>query len=885
MRKCYLLGLLIALFIGSCSDSESNKPNPPAETGKITIPAETEKNPVLSADGGEYKLRFEASLDWTASFSNLRAVDWISVEPTSGSAGTHTVTVKVSKNESYDERNATLEIKCGSDRFTTSVTQKQKDALLVSAGKQEISADGGALSIEVKANVEYKTEIDADWIEAGKLRALETRTEAFNVLPNETMERRVGHIRFVSGELSETVTVYQSALEPFIALSEKEKVVSAEASQIKVELKSNVDFDYAVTKGADWITESTLRSTSTHTLYFDIAENASYDPREGEIVFKDTEEKGITDTVKVYQTFKGALILAKDRYDVLSAGGTLDLEVQHNVDYTIAISGDWIHQNKLKGLQTDRLSFEIDANLDKTREATITFQSVDNSLRQVVTVSQEGKDDLEAKSRAILVEIYEALGGDGWTRKTNWCTDAPINTWEGVAFVNGVVLDLNLSQNNLSGAIPDCLFELKGLEHLMMSENNLTGTLSPRFAELTSLKTLSLYQNNLEGNIPAEWAALTGLERLFLEGNRLSGVVPTAIINMPNYESVIRGHYEVQQEGYGFTYPATTEMIALGDNFYLHPEGWALEYRVPSLTVPDDAFFRTVDNEVYSHFKDKFDFIVYVYNTVEMAGSPAGFHSPVQLDTKGVGRELFNNTSHYGSSGRLKGNIFISNYRGAYAQGPILHELFHYWGAMDIGQEHGSPTGSYTDNSHWGISSVDGSIGGFRLDLLQRNVDGDPKKYKAGCSAVEQYGESNPLRFTQAGISNQYYPSLELYMMGLIPASEVAPIHVFKGVSAPQNTWVDGVFYADSEEVVSIEQIIEKQGAREPDYTASQKDFRGLVIVVSDTPVQDIRWKEIISDIQNQEKQGTPTGDRTNFWTATGGRATLSISGLLDLRK
>ena len=122
-------------------------------------------------------------------------------------------------------------------------------------------------------------------------------------------------------------------------------------------------------------------------------------------------------------------------------------------------------------------------------------------------------------------------------------------------------------------------------------------------------------------------------------------------------------------------------------------------------------------------------------------------------------------------------------------------------------------------------------------------------------------------------------------MMGLIPASEVVPIHVFKGVSAPQNTWVDGVFYADSEEVVSIEQIIEKQGAREPDYTASQKDFRGLVIVVSDTPVQDIRWKEIISDIQNQEKQGAPTGDRTNFWTATGGRATLSISGLLDLRK
>ena len=42
MKKCYLLGLLIALFIGSCSDSESNKPTPPTEAGKITVSTDTE---------------------------------------------------------------------------------------------------------------------------------------------------------------------------------------------------------------------------------------------------------------------------------------------------------------------------------------------------------------------------------------------------------------------------------------------------------------------------------------------------------------------------------------------------------------------------------------------------------------------------------------------------------------------------------------------------------------------------------------------------------------------------------------------------------------------------------------------------------------------------
>lgn len=471
-----------------------------------------------------------------------------------------------------------------------------------------------------------------------------------------------------------------------------------------------------------------------------------------------------------------------------------------------------------------------------------------------------------------------------WTRKENWCTDAPLNDWEGVEFVNGVVTHLTLYQNNLSGVIPDCLFGLTGLQYLVLGDNNLTGTLSPRFAELTNLKTLSLFQNNLEGNIPAEWAALTGLEWLQLNDNRLSGEIPSAIVSMPNYNTAIKGHYEIQQEGYGFDSLATTKMIDLGNNLYLHPEGWALEYRVSSLSKPDDAFFRSLDKEIYRHFRDDFDFIILVNDDWKLLTDVAGFHAAVQLDVKGVGRELFDQTSLYGSSGRLKGNIFLNGYRCIQSQGPFLHELFHYWGAMDIGQEHGDPNGSYTDAFHWGISSVDGSVGGFRLDLLQRNVDGDPNKYKAGCSAIEQYGEQNPLRFAQAGVSNLHYPPLELYMMGLIPANEVEPIHIFKGVTAPKNTWDEGVFYAESEKIVTIDDIIAKHGARKPDYTTSQKDFRAMIVIVTDTPVGDVPWEVIINEIQNQEKQGAPT-ERTNFWTATGGRATLKLSGLAESRK
>ena len=881
MRKIHFLGLLIALLFGiSCSDSDNNKPSNPVDAGKLTLPTETEKNPVLTTAGGEYTISFEATADWTASFSNLRAVDWISVEPTSGSAGNNTVTVKATANETYDERGATLELRCGTNRLTIPITQKQKDALLISAEKQEVSAAGGTLPIEVKANVAYKIDVDVDWIKQSNLKALDTKAHAFTVTTNEALEARQGHIIFSADNLSDTVTVYQAGQDVVLALTQKEYVVPAAQNQIKVELKSSVDYDYKITKGTDWISESVLRSVSTHTLYFDIDANETYDSREGEIVFMDTNNKGMTDTVKVYQTYKGALIVAKESYTLPSTKSTLTVEVQHNVDYTVHIEADWIQPITLKALQTDKHSFEIEANESNAREGKITFVSSDNTLKQTITIHQEGKADPLASSRAALVALYEALDGPNWKRQANWCSDKPIGMWDGIVVSDDVVVTVALGANNLTGTLPDCLFELKGLKNLFLGENNLSGPLSPRFAELTSLERLSLYANNFEGNIPEEWVSLTGVDVFHLKGNRLSGVFPTVLLSMPNYDTALRGNYEVQQEGYGFTFPVTTEMIDLGNNLYQHPDGWALEYRVPSLQLPDDELFQTVDRQVYAHYKDEFDFIYYICNSVDMGVSVAGFNSPTQLDVQGVGRALFDNTANYGSDGRLKANICITNYRGTYAEGPFLHETFHYWGAMDIGQEHAAPTGYYTDNSHWGISSVDGSIGGFRLDLLQRNVDGDPTKYRAGCSAVEQYGEQKPYRFTQAGVSNQYYPNLELYMMGLIPASEVEPIHIFKGVRTPDNTWNDGTFYADSEETVTIEEIVTKHGARQPAYPNAQKDFRGLVIVLTDNPVSDNQWKDIIEDIKNQEKQGEPNGNRPNFYLATGKRATMTFSGL-----
>jgi hypothetical protein len=61
--------------------------------------------------------------------------------------------------------------------------------------------------------------------------------------------------------------------------------------------------------------------------------------------------------------------------------------------------------------------------------------------------------------------VYNALGGDAWTSRTNWNTNAPVCAWFGVTCDGGgAITRLDLRNNNLQGSLPDnCLSNLASL--------------------------------------------------------------------------------------------------------------------------------------------------------------------------------------------------------------------------------------------------------------------------------------------------------------------------------------------------------------------------------------------------------------------------------------
>ena len=147
------------------------------------------------------------------------------------------------------------------------------------------------------------------------------------------------------------------------------------------------------------------------------------------------------------------------------------------------------------------------------------------------TVSQIPTDQCEA-----LVALYNATDGANWTNNANWLRTNEPCSWYGVNCVDGVLTELFLGGNQLTGTIPADLGNLANLQSLYLFDNQLGGPIPAALGNLASLHDLVANHNQLSGGIPAELGSLTNLRFLFLNSNQLSGAIPPALGSLESLE-------------------------------------------------------------------------------------------------------------------------------------------------------------------------------------------------------------------------------------------------------------------------------------------------------------------------------------------------------------
>lgn len=192
----------------------------PASEEQARVEVSLQEDLYLNDEGDTQTFTVNTNKAWA--IQGADKLKWLSVEPSVGGAGESTITIKALVNETYSPREAQLTLRCGTEEKVLKFIQVQNNALLLSASVFDMTSDGGAFEVVVKANINFTVEIPEDsksWISREETqlstRALQSHVLTFKVGEyTSTGKNREGRIVIKSTDdnKSQTIIVNQALL-------------------------------------------------------------------------------------------------------------------------------------------------------------------------------------------------------------------------------------------------------------------------------------------------------------------------------------------------------------------------------------------------------------------------------------------------------------------------------------------------------------------------------------------------------------------------------------------------------------------------------------------------------------------------------------------------
>jgi Leucine-rich repeat (LRR) protein len=149
-------------------------------------------------------------------------------------------------------------------------------------------------------------------------------------------------------------------------------------------------------------------------------------------------------------------------------------------------------------------------------------------------------EEQRVQQRYILCVLHFATNGGFWNKKSNWLNaERSECDWYGITCnnENNIIERVDLSENNVTGTLPNEIASLSNLVALNMSHDNISGNIPEKiFNLLDELETLDMQGNQILGTIPERAASMSKSRLRFLDlgSNQLTGSFPF----FPNAESL-----------------------------------------------------------------------------------------------------------------------------------------------------------------------------------------------------------------------------------------------------------------------------------------------------------------------------------------------------------
>lgn len=211
---------------------------------------------------------------------------------------------------------------------------------------------------------------------------------------------------------------------------------------------------------------------------------------------------------------------------------------------------------------------------------------------------------------------------------------------------------------------------------------------------------------------------------------------------------------------------------------------------------------------------------------------------------------------------------------------PLAHEVVHRW-ANFLDEDFGFGKDlDYDYGTHWGATSVFGQLGGFDASTLRCQ---NPAQASPPDCVPEANGRTRYVVGTYAGNTNSFqsvdYAPLELYLMGLIPKTEVqSSFLLLEDASVLPESYNDAdpdhvIVEASGIREIAFSDIVARHGEVRP-LSEAERHFKTAFVLVTREPAPDelldrvVRWAEVFGN-----RISVPP--LKSFEAATGGRATM----------
>jgi hypothetical protein len=351
--------------------------------------------------------------------------------------------------------------------------------------------------------------------------------------------------------------------------------------------------------------------------------------------------------------------------------------------------------------------------------------------------------------------------------------------------------------------------------------------------------------------------------RMWFEGHHMTLDPLVRIVHTAGYEEVISGCE------YGAVTPGeTVPWVDLGGGvsatrsaFFIVDASGEIVPGMPVIPIYPGIQLGAATRKLYSVLADAFDVVIVMpnsklFDSQELRES-VPFSRMIKNDVQHIGVPTFDEAAQYGSAGRLRSVIYHS-----WGVGTLLdREMIHAWGVRlgaGLGLASVAAEGWQGQWAPW--SDVNGQASSPLLE--------------GGIAGYLVYNGDGTWRVEPDKSGTKPYAPLELYAMGLIPPSEVPPVHILVGADYTNRQRIT----AHEVRTFTIEQIMAAEGgARWPACPVAQMEFNAALIAVNDRPftAAERTFYTLVAESFASAEPGEHY--LTPFFSATGGRATLSV--------